>query len=175
MGGEGWCHRIRGLFLGVPSQNSSGLGYRHTVERLIATSCCGSLSTSERKPGTVIPTHKDRETEAQQQLMNRSWSFRRQMITTTVPTAAQPPLASKLLLWNKIASAMPWMEPDSPLDSDILRRLFCWFFFLSCLGSSLCCRTHKMALCDSSTGTLPLAASGKIWGAGPTRGRVGMS
>lgn len=156
MGGEGWCHRIRGLFLGVPSQNSSGLGYRHTVERLIATSCCGSLSTSERKPGTVIPTHKDRETEAQQQLMNRSWSFRRQMITTTVPTAAQPPLASKLLLWNKIASAMPWMEPDSPLDSDILRRLFCWFFFCLALAPACVagptrwhCVTAALGLCHS--------------------------
>lgn len=56
--------------------------------------------------------------------MNLSWSCPRQTIPTASPAPAQPPLAPKLLLWSKIASAPPQMEPDSPPDRDTLRRLF---------------------------------------------------
>lgn len=90
--GEGWCFRIGGCFLGVSSQNSSGLGYGHRVQLLPAPSCCGSPSTSGRKPEeTAILSLKDGETEAQHQLMNHFCSFQRQTIITT-PTPHQPSL-----------------------------------------------------------------------------------
>lgn len=105
------------------------------------------------------------ETEAQHQLMNCSRSFQRQTITTTIPAPAQPPPTPKLLLLeqNCISAAADGARftagPRHPPPPVLFPRL----------GSSLCCRTHKMALCDSSTGTLPPVSSGEIWGAGPTR------
>ena len=125
-------------------------GYGHTVELLTATSRCGSRSTSERKPEIVMPTLKAGETEAQHQPMNHCRSFQRQMLATTVCPRFSPASSRSHMVFieqnctsDAVDGARFAAGPRHPPSPG----------FSSRLGSSLCCRTHKMALCDSSMGT----------------------